>query len=42
MKKETPFGNFEINKEVRKTIFGDIELLNFKKDTKKIKKDKQK
>jgi len=30
MRKETPFGNFEITKEVRETIFGDIELLDFK------------
>jgi len=28
--KKTPFGNFEITKEVRETIFGDIELLDFK------------
>jgi hypothetical protein len=28
--KKTPFGNFKINKEVRETIFGDIELLDFK------------
>lgn len=30
MNKKTPFGNFEINKEVRETIFGNIELLDFK------------
>lgn len=30
MRKETPFGNFEITKEVRETIFGNIELLDFK------------
>jgi len=40
--KKTPFGNFEINKEVRETIFGNIELLDFKEDTEEIKKDKQK
>lgn len=28
--KKTPFGNFEITKEVRETIFGNIELLDFK------------
>ena len=32
MKQETPFGNFEINKEVRETIFGNIELLDFKEN----------
>ncbi len=30
--KKTPFGNFEINKEVRETIFGNIELLDFKEE----------
>ena len=35
MKKETPFGNFEVNKEVRKTIFGNIELLDFKEKEEK-------
>jgi len=32
MTKKTPFGNFEITKEVRETIFGNIELLDFKEE----------
>lgn len=39
MKKETPFGNFEINKEIRETIFGNIELLDFKEDTEEIEEE---